>query len=1301
MKAKAKKVKTFVEPALNESELRYRRLFEAAQDGILILNAKTGAITDVNPYLIDMLGYSRDEFVDKKLWKVGAFKDIKASKEAFEALQKDQYIRYEDLPLKAKDGHLVQVEFVSNVYSVNSHKVIQCSIRDITSRKRIEEALQQSEARYRGAMDAAGLVPYVIDYKTKQFTYIGNNIFKLTGYGEEEFTPAILKEIVQERNAWQLGNDGLNIEEAQGKFLAGAVEQWRNDLRIRARTGEERWINDTSIPLRDENGNVTGAIGIFQDITERERSEEKIKTILRTAMDGFYMVDMEGRILEANDSYCSMIGYSREELLTMSVKDIEAVETEEVTRKHIQRIIENGSDRFETKHRRKDGSDFTIEASVKYLKDETRKLVVFMHDITGRKQAEEKLAQERNLLRSLIDHVPDYIYVKDTQGRFLIANPALARLMAASTPDALLGKTDFDFYPQKLAAKYYADEQAIFQSGQPVLELEEPTVDTAGNERWISTTKVPLRDAQGKIFGLVGMGRDITERKRAEEELAKEHNLLLTLINNLPDVIYAKDIQGHKIISNTADWQASGGKRMEDVLGKTDFDTYPAQLAAQFWADDKMVLDSGQPIINREEPGRDSQGNPKWTLTTKVPLRDDNSQVVVGLVGIGHDITERKQAEEALKRSEEQYRSLFSHLPIPAFTKDINGIYTSINEENLKYWATSPIGHTDVEILPDEIAAALQANDQSVIKSGEPNSFEEFVQNTPMGDRRFISNKVPLRDSSENIIGILGVSLDITERKRAEEALRQRARELQLLYETSLEVNAQASLDTLLSSIVERAASLIGTDSGGLYLMEPDGASLKLVVGHNLPKEFVGVKLMLGEGLSGKVAQNGERLLVENYQTWSGRAEAYNGYSFSRVLGIPLNIKGRVIGVINVSDFTRTGPFSEDEVRLVGFFADQAALAIENARLHQETLHQVKRLEALHAIDQYIAGSFDQRLTLELLLTHTLDQLEVDAAVIFLLEPYQRILQYAVGKGFHTRIIETANLRLGDSFAGRAVMERRMIHVSDQEASEPYTVLAQFWLEEGMKSMYSVPLIAKGQVKGVLNVYHRRAFTPDQPWINFLETLAGQAAIAVDSIQLFNGLQQANMELSVAYDATIEGWSQAMDLRDKETEGHTKRVTEMSMQIGKAMQLGEEYLVHMRRGALLHDIGKLGVPDAILLKPDKLTDEEWQIMKKHPQFAYDMLHSVAYLHRALDIPYCHHEKWDGTGYPQGLKGEQIPLAARIFAIVDVWDALTSDRPYRQAWSKPDALNYIREQSGKYFDPQVVEIFLKEFGSEST
>ncbi|MBL8051357.1 MAG: response regulator, partial [Anaerolineales bacterium] len=175
-------------------------------------------------------------------------------------------------------------------------------------------------------------------------------------------------------------------------------------------------------------------------------------------------------------------------------------------------------------------------------------------------------------------------------------------------------------------------------------------------------------------------------------------------------------------------------------------------------------------------------------------------------------------------------------------------------------------------------------------------------------------------------------------------------------------------------------------------------------------------------------------------------------------------------------------------------------------------------------------------------------------------------------------------------------------------------------------------------------------------------------------------IETAHEQLLSAYDATIEGWSRAMDLRDKETEGHTLRVTDLAVKLARNMGINEGELLFIRRGALLHDIGKLGVPDAILHKASSLNDEEWGIMRQHPQFAYDMLYPIEYLRPALDVPYCHHEKFDGTGYPRKLKGEQIPLSARIFAIVDVWDAVTSDRPYRPAWDKQKAMDYINEQS---------------------
>jgi len=247
--------------------------------------------------------------------------------------------------------------------------------------------------------------------------------------------------------------------------------------------------------------------------------------------------------------------------------------------------------------------------------------------------------------------------------------------------------------------------------------------------------------------------------------------------------------------------------------------------------------------------------------------------------------------------------------------------------------------------------------------------------------------------------------------------------------------------------------------------------------------------------------------------------------------------------------------------------------------------------------------------------------------------------------------------------------------------------------EEGFIDYYCVPLIVKGEVKGALEIFHRSMLESDPEWLDFLETLAGQAAIAIEDSTLFENLQRSNQELFQAYDATIEGWSHALDLRDKETEGHTQRVTELTMELARKFGFSEEQLINIRWGALLHDIGKMGVPDSILLKPDKLTEAEWEIMRKHPTFAFEMLSPIVYLKSSLDIPYCHHEKWDGSGYPRGLKGDVIPLAARLFAVVDVWDAVTSNRPYRMAWSNEEAIEYVKEQSEKFFDPKVVNVFL--------
>ena len=207
-----------------------------------------------------------------------------------------------------------------------------------------------------------------------------------------------------------------------------------------------------------------------------------------------------------------------------------------------------------------------------------------------------------------------------------------------------------------------------------------------------------------------------------------------------------------------------------------------------------------------------------------------------------------------------------------------------------------------------------------------------------------------------------------------------------------------------------------------------------------------------------------------------------------------------------------------------------------------------------------------------------------------------------------------------------------------------------------------------------------------------------EVAVLTENFNLMlASIQQSHSDLMNAYNSTLEGWAKAIGLRDNETESHMQRVTEATIQLAKSMGLKGEQLAHIYRGTLLHDIGKIGVPDSILKKPGKLTEEEWIQMRLHPRFAYEMLYSIQYLRPSLDIPYCHHEKWDGSGYPRGIKGDEIPLFARIFAIVDVWDAMTSDRIYRKALSEEAAYQYIRSSRGAHFDPQVVDAFLSLMG----
>lgn len=406
----------------------------------------------------------------------------------------------------------------------------------------------------------------------------------------------------------------------------------------------------------------------------------------------------------------------------------------------------------------------------------------------------------------------------------------------------------------------------------------------------------------------------------------------------------------------------------------------------------------------------------------------------------------------------------------------------------------------------------------------------------------------------------------------------------------------------------------------------------------------------------------------------------------------PLVSQERTLGLLVLCS-DEEGFFSDDVAEFFQSYAHLASGALENARLFSETEKHLQQLTALRDIDKAISGNFDLPLNLDLILDNALTLLQLDAAAVLVLNPHTRLLEYTAGRGFRTRALRHTSLRLGEGIAGRAALERRRITLADLQETADGLAASPHLAEEGFCAYVGIPLVAKGRVRGVLEVFRRTALESDPGWHDLLDSLASQAAIAIDNATLYTDLEKANTELSLAYESTLEGWVRCLDYRDRETEGHSRRVTERTVRIARAFGISEGRLPHIRRGALLHDIGKLGVPDNILLKPGKLTEEEWATMRRHPELGHRLLAPISYLRPALDIPYCHHEKWDGSGYPRGLKGEEIPLEARIFAVVDVWDALCSDRPYRPAWPEEKALSYLTDQAGSHFDPLVVEVFL--------
>ncbi len=887
--------------------------------------------------------------------------------------------------------------------------------------------------------------------------------------------------------------------------------------------------------------------------------------------------------------------------------------------------------------------------------------------------------------------LPMWIYDRATL-RFLDVNDAAIRRYGY-TRDEFLGMQITDIRPQEDVPRLLAD----VERARPDLESSRGWrhLTKGGDIMHVEITSHTL-EFNGRAAALVVI-HDVTESTRMEEQFRR----LSRAVEQSPAAVVVTDTD-QKIVYVNPRFVQLTGYAADEILGTR------APVLTNLPDDEhQKVLDtlrSGGTWTGELQAIR-KDGRMYWELATISVLKDADGSIT-RFVKVSEDVTERKLAVEALRESERRTISFLEGLPIGVFVVTADGKPSYANAMATHLLGRSLAADADGNDLPDYYQAYLAGTDQlypaerrPLVRAlaGEQVTVDDVEIRQP---DRTIPLEVwasPVRDSAGRITHAITAFYDITERKQTQAqiarqmmSMARRATEFEALLAVAGDLAAERNTQALLRMVVERAIALLGASGGFIYLYDPARHDLEVVVAENVPI-VLGTRLSVGEGLAGVVAQTRQPRVVDRYQEWEHRAERFSGIPVTAVAEVPLQYGGELVGVLGVAELdSGARTFTDEDVRVLSLLAAHAAGAVSEARLYEQTERRLHRLGALRTIDMAITSSLDLRVTLSVFLDQATGHLGVHAASILLLNPRTQTLEYAVGRGFRSDAVTRTRLRLGQGYAGRTALERRTTSVPHLAPADPGRPHLE---SEGMEGYYVTPLVAKGEIRGVLEVFHRGELHVDAEWVEFLEALAGQAAIAVDNATLFTDLKRSNVDLSLAYDTTLEGWSRALDLRDKETEGHTLRVTEVTVVLARALGVSEEDIVHIRRGSLLHDIGKMGIPDAILNKPGPLTDDEWTIMRRHPDMARELLQSIAYLKPALDIPYCHHEKWDGTGYPRGLQGEQIPLAARIFAVVDVWDALRSDRPYRAGLPEDQVLDYLRRGAGTHFDPQVVGVFV--------
>jgi PAS domain S-box-containing protein/putative nucleotidyltransferase with HDIG domain len=1224
-----------------------------------------------------LTGYPAESFLNKKDFP---YSKLIHSEDYWRTWKEIQTALSENRPyrisyrIKHANGEVRAVQEQGKGVFNHSGKVIALEgwIIDVSEQKKVEDALIESETHYRNLVEISPDGVILVDPEGR-FLFSNQQMAVMLGV---ESNHSLLGKNVMEfiaPNARQ--NAAANIV---GKLSGNNIH--RGNYQILKGNGIIIPAEANVRAIHDQNGAAIAYIGMIRDTSDREEtlqalknSEARYRAIVEDNPEMIVRFKPNGVITFVNQAFCTYLNLPSSQLVGRKLTDVSSDEFKKVSERQLAYL--NPDMAPETNEycvMTKPTDQFWYRWKTQPIRNDEGHFIEYQtvgEDITSEKKAEQANIQSEQHLRTLMESIKLIAIITDIKGNITFCNSHFLEKTGWQKEDAM-GKNWYEhFVPLDSAGQLMEELIEQAQQGEIPQRHENMILTRSGEQLMISWNNTLLKDDMGNVTSIASIGEDITEKyynEKAQEIIYKIAQSTITSKD--------QDELFQSIHAVLMDLMAADNFFIALYDSETDLITFP-YFVDQFDPPPvprkpgkgltEYVLMSGKPVLTNPElfEGLEIRGEVESMGTASldwigIPLLIENHAIGVMAVqsyseGIRYKkrdeqmltfvsaqvaiAIERKRAEQALGTSTKRNELLIQASTDCILLESLSGAILECNAV-----AEEVYGYTREELLTMNVAD-LATREFTADKPDyvtwqiEQGGHFTNIPNVKKDGTFFpveISTKITDIEGTKFAVAYVR---DITERKKAENAILESEAKFKALAQTAA------------------AGIFINRDDQFLYvnpmwceitgLTEPEllNTSLWNVINH-------------GDG--GEVRQKYSDLL----RTESGMIRFETSFN------------------------TRNGEQKWLDIT-AGFIDYQGEKATIGTAIDITFRKQRENdLELVAKISEALRTDLTREQVRTTILAELMTSLAIDGAIITTMEDREELpnLVRAIGCW---QSVDNRQLKANEGLSGFIVSSCKP-YVNFSAAHDTYFAFPE--LITSMVTLAGVPLVTKGETIGSILIGSGRLMSDNE--LRLLKTIGDLAASAIHRSDLYEQTSVQATELKRAYDATLEGWAHALELRDKETQGHSLRIANMTIELAKRMGIDEQDLDNIRRGALLHDIGKMGVPDTILLKPGKLNEDEWSIMQQHPTYAYEMLSELPYFKDILDIPYCHHEWYDGTGYPRGLKGEEIPLSARIFAIVDAWDALVSDRPYRKAWTKENALKHLIDQAGSHFDEDVVKAF---------